>query len=622
MKAGICDILRERMMAYIEPRNQSVRWLSQRVALPYRSVSRIINRETHICSFRNAYQILKVVAPSESRQILIENFTSFALLIKNDKNLIENISRVDKSLALTLQTKMLYQVHSMASTTLGTSRVEVKNTFGRAGVEALNTLLDDEILAESQDGLIKDLLRDVMHTNEDQIRQMVRYNLDSFQADDKFSGIVNIVEGYSDQGAELACRVIKEAFAKLLEVQKVPANLGHRRLFASIVFGQFDVQLNKAKEGQDQQAGRPVRNNYFRDRYKLDSRAAGAVAGLIHDMRGPFEHVVGFLEAQENSPEKSDELNRAKNAACRVELMIDALRRMKGEEIVARQNESFYLDSILDLADCFSWDHKKEFTFSGQKEFEGYIDSEKLDRCLQNLLTNAFEAARSKVRLECTRDRDSIRFAVIDDGPGVPDEAVLKLFSRGFTLGKEDGTGLGLANVRAVAEGHQGEARYERKEGFTVFTVILRNVFPDADLETAPQQSVDTLDESAEYSEIREGYFSEALQDKPVLFLSCQNAELLVSLRSAAETQIPVYHISTNACDLSRAWVVCVDETALALQASESEVHCVWSPESQLMAHPAFMSSLVRLAGKQLAAFLAKKEEWLGVFRHLELEHV
>lgn len=249
MKHGICDILRERMMAYIEPRDESVRWLSQRVGLPYSSVYRIISREAHNCTFRNAYQILKVVAPDEAKTILVEHFPNFSPLIEQDKNFVENEDKMDKALELTLKTKMLYLVHSMASTTLGTSRSEVKEAYGRVGVECLDLLLQEEVLAERRDGVIKDLLHDTHQTNEDHLRQMIRYNLDSFQASDRFSVIVNQVEGYSDAGVDEIIKLAREVNARVIEIRKDPNMIGRQLLFTSFVCGQFDAQVGKVEKG-------------------------------------------------------------------------------------------------------------------------------------------------------------------------------------------------------------------------------------------------------------------------------------------------------------------------------------------------------------------------------------
>jgi two-component system OmpR family sensor kinase len=66
---------------------------------------------------------------------------------------------------------------------------------------------------------------------------------------------------------------------------------------------------------------------------------------------------------------------------------------------------------------------------------------------------------------------------VIDDGPGVPAEKVDRLFTRFVHEGDEALTvgsvGLGLAVVKALADGMDGEVRYRRADGWTSFEVTL-----------------------------------------------------------------------------------------------------------------------------------------------------
>ncbi len=95
-------------------------------------------------------------------------------------------------------------------------------------------------------------------------------------------------------------------------------------------------------------------------------------------------------------------------------------------------------------------------------------DGQMLRQALVNLVANAIQAAgrRSPVRVRITEEAllGVVRFAVIDDGAGVPPKLVERVFTPFYTT-RAKGTGLGLAIVRRVAEAHQGTATVEPTPG-------------------------------------------------------------------------------------------------------------------------------------------------------------
>lgn len=83
-----------------------------------------------------------------------------------------------------------------------------------------------------------------------------------------------------------------------------------------------------------------------------------------------------------------------------------------------------------------------------------------------NLVSNALQAAGpdATVQVEGTIDGGSAEIRVTDNGPGVPAALCQRIFEPFFTS-RPDGTGLGLAVVRSVAEAHGGEIRVEAAGG-------------------------------------------------------------------------------------------------------------------------------------------------------------
>jgi signal transduction histidine kinase len=64
-------------------------------------------------------------------------------------------------------------------------------------------------------------------------------------------------------------------------------------------------------------------------------------------------------------------------------------------------------------------------------------------------------------------------FDVIDDGPGISPANLPRIFDRFFTTDRSEGTGLGLALVKAICEAHGGSVTVQSAPGRTVFSVRL-----------------------------------------------------------------------------------------------------------------------------------------------------
>jgi two-component system sensor histidine kinase CreC len=103
-----------------------------------------------------------------------------------------------------------------------------------------------------------------------------------------------------------------------------------------------------------------------------------------------------------------------------------------------------------------------------------------LHQALENLIRNAIEFSPKggTVTVSAAVEPGGVTVAVTDEGPGIPEYALGRIFERFYSLGRPDtgrkSTGLGLNFVREVAKSHGGKVRVaNRPEGGAVAELIL-----------------------------------------------------------------------------------------------------------------------------------------------------
>jgi two-component system phosphate regulon sensor histidine kinase PhoR len=100
-------------------------------------------------------------------------------------------------------------------------------------------------------------------------------------------------------------------------------------------------------------------------------------------------------------------------------------------------------------------------------------DPDRLRQVLSNLIENAVKYGRPEGRVTVSARvlaTGRIEIAVCDDGPGISDEACVRIFERFYRADKarsreQGGTGLGLSIVKHVVQAHGGEVRVESELG-------------------------------------------------------------------------------------------------------------------------------------------------------------
>jgi signal transduction histidine kinase len=95
-----------------------------------------------------------------------------------------------------------------------------------------------------------------------------------------------------------------------------------------------------------------------------------------------------------------------------------------------------------------------------------WADPDKVDQVLSNLLENAVRHGEGTVTIDVTPSASpregengeitAASVTVSDEGPGIPEESMNRVFTRFWRGSKRGGTGLGLYIVKGIVEAHGG----------------------------------------------------------------------------------------------------------------------------------------------------------------------
>jgi two-component system phosphate regulon sensor histidine kinase PhoR len=228
---------------------------------------------------------------------------------------------------------------------------------------------------------------------------------------------------------------------------------------------------------------------------KADRIRRDFVANVSHELRTPLTAVRGYVEALldggVDTPDSRRFLEIIGRHTLRMERLVRDLLRLArldaGQEVLEHVRcsvESLFSGVETELADSIEG---REQTVEHQIAGDAMTvmgDPAKLHDALRNLLENAsnYSPVGGKIVMAAALAGNRMRMTVSDEGPGVPDADLPRIFERFYradkarSRGERDpgGTGLGLAIVKHLIELHGGTvSAINRKPRGAVFTIDL-----------------------------------------------------------------------------------------------------------------------------------------------------
>lgn len=210
---------------------------------------------------------------------------------------------------------------------------------------------------------------------------------------------------------------------------------------------------------------------------------------IAHDLRSPFNAIIGFSELLSDSYDKFDVkqqkefINIIKESSKNAYKLLDNLllwsRSQQGAIDFCPTNENLYLlaEQVAELSKRFLKDKKINFSNNILKNIYVNVDKNMVLTIFRNLINNAIKFTKKggsitliSSFLQNNENNKFVNITIKDSGVGIPQKNIKKLFSISgnvSTNGTEDekGTGLGLIICKEFIDKHSGKIWAESEVG-------------------------------------------------------------------------------------------------------------------------------------------------------------
>ena len=293
-------------------------------------------------------------------------------------------------------------------------------------------------------------------------------------------------------------------------------------------------------------------------------------ANISHEFRTPLTLISGAADALFDDQSPTDEQKRLANVMKRncyrmLKLVNQLLDFNKLDKDMLKLNVDLadVADLILRVTDTFEVGARLkniDLQVDGcDNPFLSWIDSDKIEKCLYNLISNAMkftpagglievalkqtgleEAARCAGKELTSDEMDWLMIEVSDNGVGIPEEKLEYIFQRFAQMERNrhsGGTGIGLSYTRSLVELHHGTIRaYNRTSGdsgavFRMFLPMSKASYPEE--ERTGIQEDQMLAQNVEFRNEHEVAVKESTDEsRPTVMIIDDNYEFVYYMKS------------------------------------------------------------------------------------------
>lgn len=229
------------------------------------------------------------------------------------------------------------------------------------------------------------------------------------------------------------------------------------------------------------------------ERKKLEKIKDDFISVLSHELRSPVTVIRGAAESLVDGvygvpPERQKEIVEmiARNANHMNRLIVNILTLSRLESSPAaiqrrRLGLSGPVSEVMRNMEMEAKERRIKIVNEAPPDLPDlYADEDSVVEILTNLIGNALRFSKETIRVSSISEGAAVRISVIDDGPGIPQDKLGKLFHKFTQIERAPrnghgykGTGLGLAICKLIVEGHEGRIWAETGPAGAAFHVRL-----------------------------------------------------------------------------------------------------------------------------------------------------
>ena len=266
----------------------------------------------------------------------------------------------------------------------------------------------------------------------------------------------------------LSCWLLAKSFTKpLIAIQKASEDIGQ---------GKFRTRITKFDQRSDEFGALARSFNNMAEQLENNISAHQRLLGDIsHELRSPLTRLqLAVALAEKNigkAAEQKRHLTRCETEVDRLDEMLAdvlTLSRLEHSYNTFRAEDNIEISHLVEeiVNDCQYYATSRNVTIELAAEVETVllVDCKLLASAISNVINNAVKYSPNEhvVKVRLSENNQKISLSISDQGPGVPNEMIEKLFTPFFRVadGRErssGGTGLGLAIAQQAIMLHQGE---------------------------------------------------------------------------------------------------------------------------------------------------------------------